>query len=119
MWQCAPVGGSGVFTSLIDLDTGDTVAELRAADVTAISSNGCGVQLDRNGGRSIVTPEGSRVLPAAVRTAWIAPDASAAVLVDTGSAASLVRLDVDSGADEVDEPVTLGDVDGLVAFLDR
>jgi hypothetical protein len=118
-WQCAPVGGSGVFTSLIDLDTGATVAELRAADVTAISSNGCGVQLDRNGGRSIVTPGGSRVLPAAVRTAWIAPDASAAVLVDTGSAASLVRLDVDSGADEVEEPVALGNVDGLVAFLDR
>jgi hypothetical protein len=31
-----------------------------------------------------------------------------------------VRLDdEDSGADEVAEPVSLGDVDGLVAFLDR
>lgn len=118
-WQCAPVGGSGVFTSLIDLDTGDTVAELRSADVTALSSNGCGVQLDRNGGRSIVTPAGSTVLPAAVRTAWIAPDASAAVLVDTASGASLVRLDDDNGTDEIAEPVSLGDVDGLVAFLDR
>ncbi len=189
-WQCAPVGGSGVFTSLVDLATGDSVAELRSADVTALSSNGCGVQLDRNGGRSIVTPIGSTVLPAAVRTAWIAPDASAAVLVDigtgdtlaelratdvssvggdgcgvqltrggghfivtpngstvlpasvstawiapdasaavlvdTGSAASLVRLGNDdgddaddAGADDIAEPVALGDVDGLVAFLDR
>jgi hypothetical protein len=77
------------------------------------------VQLDRNGGRSIVTPGGSTVLPAAVRTAWIAPDASAAVLVDTASGASLVRLDDDNGTDEIAEPVSLGDVDGLVAFLDR
>jgi hypothetical protein len=42
-WQCAPVGGDGVFTALIDLTTGDTLADLRSADVTALSSDGCGV----------------------------------------------------------------------------
>ena len=119
-WRCVPVGGSGVFTSLIDLDTGGALAELRAADVAAVSGDGCGVQLVSDGGRSIVTPSGATVLPAAVSTAWIAPDASAAVLVDTGSVASLVRLDDDdAGSDEAAEPVELGDIDGLVAFLDR
>ena len=119
-WRCVPVGGSGVFTLLVDLGTGDTVAELQGADVTAVSSDGCGVQLTREGGRSVVTPSGSTVLPAAVSTTWIAPDASAAVLVDTGSLASLVRIDNrDSEGADVVEPVELGDLDGLVAFLDR
>jgi hypothetical protein len=119
-WRCVPVGGSGVFTSLVDLGTGDTVADLRGADVTAVSSDGCGVQLTREGGRSLVTPSGSTVLPAAVSTTWIAPDASAAVLVDTGSLASLVRIDNrDSEGADVVEPVELGEIDGLVAFLDR
>jgi hypothetical protein len=119
-WRCLPVGGSGVFSSLVDLGTGDTLAELQSADVTAVGDDGCGVQLVRDGGRSFVTPAGAAALPASVSTVWIAPDASAAVLVDTGSAASLVRVtDSDSGDDESVEPVELGDVDGLVAFLDR
>jgi hypothetical protein len=78
------------------------------------------VQLNSDRGRSVVTPSDSMVLPAAVRTTWIAPDASAAVLVDTGSVASLVRIDGDEAGDtEVVEPVELGEIDGLVAFLDR
>ena len=60
------------------------------------------------------------MLPAAVSTAWIAPDASAAVLVDTASVASLVRIDDAAAGDDDDtQPVALGEVDGLVAFLDR
>ena len=119
-WRCVPVGGSGVFTSLVDLSTGDTVADLQGADVTAVGADGCGVQLTGGGGRSVVTPIGATVLPAAVSTAWIAPDASAAVLIDTGSIASLVRIvDGEAGDDGGAEPVELGDVDGLVAFLDR
>ncbi|HEX6658240.1 MAG TPA: hypothetical protein VF065_09175, partial [Ilumatobacter sp.] len=119
-WRCVPVGGSGVFTALVDLSTGDTVADLRGADVTAVSADGCGVQLAGDGGRSVVTPVGSTVLPAAVSTAWIAPDASAAVLVDTGSIASLVRIgDGGAGDDAGPAPVELGEVDGLIAFLDR
>ena len=67
-----------------------------------------------------MTPSDSMVLPAAVSTTWIAPDASAAVLVDTGSIASLVRIDNDETGDaEVVEPVDLGEIDGLVGFLDR
>jgi len=67
-----------------------------------------------------VTPAGSSVLPAAVSTAWIAPDASAVVLVDTSSVASLVRIDdAEAGDDGASEPAALGEVDGLVAFLDR
>ena len=119
-WRCAPVGGSGVFTTLVDLGTGDTLADLEAADVTGVSSNGCGVQVTRNGGRSVVTATGATVIPAAVATAWIAPDASAAVFVDAGSVASLVQLGTgDASADDDADPVTLGNVDGLVAFLDR
>ncbi len=119
-WRCVPVGGSGVFTSLVDLGTGETVADLQAADVTTVSGDGCGVQLTSDRGRSVVTPSDTMVLPAAVSTTWIAPDASAAVLVDTGSVASLVRIDNDdAGDDEVVEPVELGEIDGLVAFLDR
>ncbi len=72
------------------------------------------------GGRSVVTPSGSTVLPAAISTAWIAPDASAVVLVDTASVASLVRIDdAAAGDDGATQPVALGEVDGLVAFLDR
>ena len=86
-----------------------------------MNSDGCGVEVTRDGGRSVVTPSGSTVLPAAVSTAWIAPDASAVVLVDTSSVASLVRID-DAEAGRrggASEPVALGEVDGLVAFLDR
>jgi hypothetical protein len=119
-WRCAPVGGSGVFTSLVDVATGDTVADLQGGDVTAVNADGCGVELTRDGGRSVVTPVGSTILPAAVSTAWIAPDATAAVLVDTGSIASLVRIGDAAADDESDvEPVELGEVDGMVAFLDR
>jgi hypothetical protein len=78
------------------------------------------VQVTLDGGRSVVTPSGATVLPAAVSTAWIAPDASAAVLVDRASVASLVQIDSDQTGEAVAaEPVELGDVDGLVAFLDR
>jgi hypothetical protein len=119
-WRCVAVGGSGVFTSLVDLTNGGTVADLQGADVTGGSADGCGVQLTQDGGRTVVTPVGSTVLPAAVSTAWIAPDASAVVLVDTGSIASLVRIGDDAADDAADaEPVELGSVDGLVAFLDR
>jgi hypothetical protein len=109
-----------VFTSLVDVATGDTVADLQGGDVTAVNADGCGVELTRDGGRSVVTPVDSTVLPAAVSTAWIAPDATAAVLVDTGSIASLVRIGDAAADDESDvEPVELGEVDGMVAFLDR
>jgi hypothetical protein len=120
-WRCLPVGGSGVFTSLVDLATGDTLADLESGDVAAVGSDGCGVELTRDGGRSVVTRGGSTVVPAAIATVWIAPDSSAAVLVDTGSAASLVGLATGDGDGDDDgaEPVELGDVDGLVAFLDH
>jgi hypothetical protein len=119
-WRCMPVGGSGVFTALVTLASGDTVADLQGADVTAVNSDGCGVEVIREGGRSVVTPSGSTVLPAAISTAWIAPDASAVVLVDTASVASLVRIDdAAAGDDGETQPVALGEVDGLVAFLDR
>ena len=118
-WRCMPVGGGGVFTALVDLASGDTVADLEG-DVTAVSRDGCGVEVTRDGGRSVVTPNGSTVIPAAVTTAWIAPDASAAVLVDSSSGASLVRFDESEAGDgEAAAPVELGEVDGLVAFLDR
>ena len=69
---------------------------------------------------TLVTPSGAMVLPAAVSTAWIAPDASAAVLVDRASVASLVQIDSDQTDEAVAaEPIELGDADGLVAFLDR
>ncbi|MGH9134917.1 MAG: hypothetical protein ACRDZZ_13340 [Ilumatobacteraceae bacterium] len=132
-WRCLPVGGSGVFTSLVDLESGETLADLQGGDVTAVSGDGCGVQVARDGGRSIVTGSGSTALPASVSTAWISPDSTAAVLVDPGASASLVALqpdgndgndDGDGGAedgrdDDANEPIELGSVDGFVAFLDR
>ena len=45
-WRCVPIGGSGVFTSLVDLVTGQAVADLQGGDVVTVSSDGCGVQLD-------------------------------------------------------------------------
>lgn len=119
-WRCIPVGGSPSFSALVALASGDTVADLQGADVTTVGGDGCGVETIREGGRSIVTPTASTVLPAAVSTAWIAPDASAAVLVDTASVASLVQIDdAEAGGDDASEPVALGEIDGLVAFLDR
>lgn len=133
-WRCLPVGGDGEFHSLIDLDTGETLADLSDGSVSATSADGCAVHLNTDGGSRVLSHLGTATLGPDVRSVVLAPDATAALTIDTTGTARLIHVapreansdaDVDGDGGDVGdvggnvEPVELGTRRGLLAFVDR
>ena len=61
-WACVPVGGSDRSHSIVDLDTGEQLADLTGVRILDVADQGCAVLVDRNGVTEIVTPEGVATL---------------------------------------------------------
>ena len=58
-WTCLPVGGDGGAHSIIDLETGEPLADLAGASITQVSADGCAVIATRDGGTELVTDAGA------------------------------------------------------------
>jgi hypothetical protein len=93
-WTCLPVGGGSTYHSLIDLESGEQLADLTGLTVTGVSADGCTVVGTRAGASEVVGDGGSVPL-GRVRSAALAPDGSAAVVQTTTGATQLLPIDDD------------------------
>jgi hypothetical protein len=108
-WRCLAIAGDDAM--LIDLGSGEVVAELDPLPIEAVSTDGCGVhQVDED--RHVLTsPSGTHTPRGPVRSVTLAPDGSAAIIVATDRSAELVTLDDSRRLD-------LGTRRGILAFAD-
>jgi len=116
-WTCLPIGGEGTFHSIVDLDTGEQVADLSGVDVIGASGDGCTVIGTRGGLGEVISADGT-VDIGPVRSAVLAPDGRAVVRTTATGAIELVRIEEDL---TLGEPIDLSDVasnNAIVAFLD-
>lgn len=115
-WTCLPVGGDDQFHTLVSLDDGEQLADLRGLAVTGTSADGCTVLGERNGIGEVVNADGTVGL-GPIRLAALGPDGRTIVRQPTsGSVELLVVDDLELG-----EPIDLGElapVNLAVAFLD-
>jgi hypothetical protein len=115
-WRCLPIGGDATFHSIVDLDTGEQIADLSGVEVTGVSGDGCAVIGTRGGVAEVISAEGT-VEIGAVRTAVLAPDGRAVVRTTPTGTTELVRIEDDL---TLGEPIDLSDVvsnNAIVAFL--
>lgn len=101
-WACLPVGGGDIYTTLVDLDSGEVLADLTGMAVTSIADDGCTVLGTRDGVTTVIGRDGSVDLGEAT-AAVLAPDGRAAV-VRTAGRTHLVGITDDW---ELDEPLDL------------
>lgn len=133
-WRCLPVGGDDAFHSLVDLDTGETLADLSDGSVSTTSADGCAVHLITDVGSRVVSHLGTATIDPGVRSVVLAPDATAALSVDAAGSARLIHVtpsdgahtdssDNDSNSDDNDSDdrsaIEFGTRRGLLAFVDR
>lgn len=90
-WRCLALTGDE--PGVIDLRSGDVVAELDPLPIEAVSTDGCGVHQRDEGDHVISSPAGTFTPRGSVRSVVLAPDGSAAVVVATDGTAELVTLD--------------------------
>lgn len=120
-WSCLPVGGDGVWHSIIDLDTGEQLVALTGDEVVGISADGCAVLVSRTGGDlAIVSPEQTVSLGDAL-SAVLAPDGRSAVRRQADGTIDLVTIDTtDEDRWVLGDPVdltTLTGRDPLITFV--
>ncbi len=116
-WRCLPVGGNGTYHSIVDLDSGEQLADLTGISLTSTSADGCAVIGERDGINELVDRDGTVQL-GTLRAATLSPDGRALVWTTTAGRTDLVRINDDR---TLDDPVELPDpgVISAVAFLDR
>ncbi len=93
-WTCLPVGGDTTFHSIVELETGEQLADLTGVTVTGISADGCTVVGTRAGATEVIGNGGS-VPVGRVRSATLAPDGKAVVVQTTTGATQLIPIDDD------------------------
>jgi hypothetical protein len=93
-WTCLPVGGDTTFHSIVELETGEQLADLTGVTVTGISADGCTVVGTRAGAAEVIGNGGS-VPVGRVRSATLAPDGKAVVVQTTTGATQLIPIDDD------------------------
>jgi hypothetical protein len=91
-WSCLPVGGGEGFHSIVDLDTGEQLADLTGVAVIGVSADGCTVIGTRSGATEVVGNGGSVPL-GRLRAAWLAPDGRAVVIQTTTGTTELRTID--------------------------
>lgn len=121
-WACLPIGVGGRYDSLIDLRSGEPLADLGGLAVTGAASDGCTVLgIAGDGVVWVVSPVGGVSL-GRVRAAVLGPDGRTVVVRDRDGATGVVHLDVDDGVLAVGGRVDVSAVAPAalaVAFLDR
>jgi hypothetical protein len=93
-WTCLPVGGGSTYHSLIDLESGEQIADLTGLSVTGVSADGCTVVGTRSGASEVVGDGGSVSL-GRVRSAALSPDGRAVVVQTTTGATQMLPIDED------------------------
>ncbi|TVR27335.1 MAG: hypothetical protein EA389_03460 [Ilumatobacter sp.] len=109
-WRCLAVGdGEPV---IIDLESGDVVAELEPMPIVNVSTDGCGVHQRDTDGHTIASATGTYTPRGTVRAVVLSPDGASAVVVATDGSAELVDL-------EDSRRLDLGTRRGHLIFADR
>lgn len=115
-WRCVPImrGEAG---TIVDLSDGETLDELPAGELMAITPDGCGVHLrttdaDTPTGDLIVTRAGTYTPRDEVRSVVLAADGTAALVVAPDNVVELVTIDDGRRLD-------LGVRRGLLGFVQR
>ena len=90
-WTCLPVGGGSTYHSLIELESGEQIADLTGLGVTGVSADGC-IVLGSRAGAAEVVGDGGSVSLGRVRSAALAPDGKAVVVQTTTGATQLLPI---------------------------
>ena len=114
-WRCLPVGGGSTYHSIVDLESGEQLADLTGMSVTSVSADGCTVLGTRNGATEVVGDGGS-VPVGRVRSAVLAPDGKAVVVQTTTGATQLLPIDGDWTLGSAVDLTTLAPANALVTF---
>jgi hypothetical protein len=93
-WTCVPIGGGSTYHSIVNLESGEQVADLTGVAVTGVSADGCTVVGTRAGASEVIGDGGSVPL-GRVRSAALAPDGNAVVVQTTTGATQLIPIDDD------------------------
>lgn len=115
-WRCLPVvgeyeGDEDDGGEIVDLDSGEVVAEIPPGEIESITTDGCGVHVRTATANVIATRTGTYDAGESVRSIVLAPDGTAAVVV-AGGTTELVSLDDSRRLD-------LGSGRGLLEFARR
>jgi hypothetical protein len=114
-WSCLPVGGGESFHSIVDLETGEQLADLTGLAVTGVSADGCTVIGTRSGATEVIGDGGSVPL-GRVRGAWLAPDGRSVVVQTTTGTTELRTIDDDWALGEVVDVTEHAPANAIVTF---
>jgi hypothetical protein len=117
-WTCLPVGGGSTYHSIVELETGEQLADLSGLTVTGVSADGCTVVGTRAGASEVVGDGGSLPL-GRVRTATLAPDGKAVVVQTTTGATQLLPIDDDWTLGAAVDLTAVAPANALVTFRQR
>lgn len=117
-WTCLPIGGVTDARSLIDVETGELLADLTGMTVAGTSSTGCSVLGDRDGVFELVEADGTAPLGAA-RTAVLGPDGRSVVRTTAAGRTELVRINDDFELEDAIDLSEHASASTSVAYLDR
>jgi hypothetical protein len=115
-WRCLPVAGE-TGHSLLEMGTGEQLADLTGLTITAISADGCTVVGERDDTSELVSSDGTARL-GTLRNVALAPDGDSVVWTTTTGRTELVAVSDDL---ELADPVELvgAPASQIVAFLRR
>ena len=115
-WTCFPVGGPGGYHSIIDLESGEQLADLAdVVELAGVSADGCRVLGHVTAEAVLIGPEGTASIGEYDRVV-LGPDGSSIVLVLDGETDLLV-VDDDFAVGEPISLTALGEPDDLIAFV--
>jgi hypothetical protein len=113
-WACLPVGGAGMWATIVDLTTGEHLADLTGVEVVGIVDDGCTVLAERNGTTEVISADGV-VTIGRFDQVVLAPDGRSVITIGDGSTELIAIEELELG-----EPVDLTAVAGtdtLIAFV--
>lgn len=116
-WACLPIGGEGSWHSMIDLDTGEQLADISDGEVIDVAADGCTVLVQRGATAVIVSATGDEVSIGRVESAHLGPDGRSVVRLLDDRTLELVRLTDDGALDTPIDLTTVAGRDPMVAFV--
>lgn len=118
-WRCLAIPGdvdadadTADVGLIIDLDAGETIADIPSGTIEAVTTDGCGVHVRTATGDAIATRSGRYDAGDAVRSIVLSPDGTAAIVVDGSGTAELITIDDSRRLD-------IGTRRGLLTFAQR
>ncbi|MAT06590.1 MAG: hypothetical protein CL424_16245 [Acidimicrobiaceae bacterium] len=120
LWTCLPVGGSDGYHSIVDVESGEQLADLSGVEaIEGVAADGCSVLASIAGEAVVIGPEGTATIGAYDR-AVLGPDGVSVVLVTEDGTVELLVVDVVDDELVVGDPVdlsSLSEPDDLIAFV--